>query len=193
MLNGAKTNIQVNEGTFEPIPTDKYTVQITDINLKIRFNPYKQAEVAGLNYEFTILDNKTMDVEGEGGKSEIESLRGRKLWRWMSQSLGTKSILGELVRAILGDLTLDEKKAFDPESIVDKQVDVMAKKQEPNKDGMVYTNIISFSKTIKELTAFDNDKSVKGEDKVSEPVIDKMEDEESDDFIKGLEKDKKKD
>jgi hypothetical protein len=193
MLNGAKTNIKVNEGTFSVLPMDKYTVQITDVNLKTQFNSFKQIEEDLLNYEFTVLDNKTMTVKDENDKDVIESIRGRKLWKRMSQNLGQKSWLGKLAEAVLGEMTKDQKLSFDPESIIDKQCDVMVEIQEGQgkNAGNLYNNIISFAKTAKELSPFENDKSAKGEDKVSEPVIDKMEDKESDDFIAGLEKDKK--
>jgi len=192
MLNGAKTNIKVNEGTFSVLPMDKYTVQITDVNLKTQFNSFKQIEEDLLNYEFTVLDNKTMPAKDENDKDVIESIRGRKLWKRMSQNLGGKSWLGKLAEAVLGEMTKDQKLAFDPEGIIDKQVDVMVEIQEGQGKnvGNQYNNIISFAKPAKELTPFENDKSVKGEDKVSEPVA--MDGKESDDFIKELEKDKKK-
>jgi len=194
MLNGAKTDIKVNDSNFEPIPADKYTVQIVDVNLKTQFNSFKQVEEDLLNYEFQVLDNKTMDVKGEGDKDEVESIRGRKLWKRVSQNLGAKSWLGKLAFAVLGEMTADQKKSFDPESIIDKQVDVMVEIQDGQgkNAGNKYNNILAFSKTVKELTAFDNDKSAKGEGRTSTPVVDKMDNEESDDFIEGLEDDKKK-
>src|SRR3990167_5714847 len=192
MLNGAKTDIKVTDNSFPVLPADKYTVQITDVNLKTQFNSFKQVEEDLLNYEFSVLDNKTMDVENAEGKTEAESIRGRKLWKRVSQNLGAKSWLGKLAFAILGELTVDQKKAFDPESIIDTQVDVMIEIQEGQGQnaGKQFNNIIAFSKTTKELTPFENDKSVKGEDKVSEPVA--MDGKESDDFIKELEEDKGK-
>lgn len=193
MLNGAKIDIKVNEGNFAVLPMDKYTVQITDVNLKTQFNSFKQIEEDLLNYEFTVLDNKTMDIKDDNDKDVAESVRGRKLWKRMSQNLGQKSWLGKLAEAVLGEMTKDQKVNFDPESLIDRQVDVMVEIQEGQgkNAGNLYNNIISFAPVKKELSAFDNDKSKKAEDKVSEPVVDKMDDSESDDFIKGLEKDKK--
>src|SRR3990167_7392209 len=130
MLDGAKVKISTGEGNFTVIPSDKYTVQITDVNLKTQFNAFKQEEQEILLYEFSVLDNKTMEVDGEDGKKVIESLRGRKLWKRMSQNLGSKSWLGKLAEAVLGEMTKDQKKAFDPESIIDCQVDVMVEIQE---------------------------------------------------------------
>ena len=151
MLNGAKTNIKVNEGTFSVLPMDKYTVQITDVNLKTQFNSFKQIEEDLLNYEFTVLDNKTMTVKDENDKDVIESIRGRKLWKRMSQNLGTKSWLGKLAEAVNGEMTKDQKLAFDAESIIDKQVDVMVEIQEGQGKnvGNQYNNIISFAKAAK--------------------------------------------
>ena len=191
MLNGAKVKISIGEGNFTVIPSDKYTVQITDVNLKTQFNAFKQEEQEILLYEFSVLDNKTMEVDGEDGKKEIESLRGRKLWKRTSLSLNSKSWLYKLASAVMGELTKDQKESFNPEELIDHQVDVLVEIQEGQgkNAGNQYNNISSFAKTIKELTAFENDKSAKAPDKVSEPVV--MEDEESDDFIKGLEKDKK--
>ena len=191
MLDGAKVKISTGEGNFTVIPSDKYTVQITDVNLKTQFNAFKQEEQEILLYEFSVLDNKTMEVDGEDGKKVIESLRGRKLWKRTSLSLNSKSWLYKLASAVMGELTKDQKESFNPEELIDHQVDVLVEIQEGQgkNAGNQYNNISSFAKTIKELTAFENDKSAKAPDKVSEPVV--MEDEESDDFIKGLEKDKK--
>src|SRR3990167_3893194 len=182
MLNGAKVKISIGEGNFTVIPSDKYTVQITDVNLKTQFNAFKQEEQEILLYEFSVLDNKTMEVDGEDGKKEIESLRGRKLWKRTSLSLNSKSWLYKLASAVMGELTKDQKESFDPESLIDKQVDVMVEIQEGQgkNAGNQYNNILSFAKAVKELTPFENDKSAKAPDKVSEPVV--MEDEESDDF-----------
>lgn len=192
MLDGAKVKINISDSTFTVLPMDKYTVQITDVNLKTQFNSFKQIEEDVLNYEFTVLDNKTMDVTNDEGKAEAESIRGRKLWKRTSLSLNSKSWLYKLASAVLGEMTKDQKEAFQPEDIIDKQVDVMVEIQEGTgkNAGNQYNNIISFAKPGKELTPFDNDKSAKGETRVSEPVVDKMDDEESDDFIKGLEDDK---
>lgn len=192
MLNGTKVTIKVSDTSFTTIPMDKYTVQITDVNLVTQFNSFKQVEEDLLNYEFTVLDNKTMDVKDEvTGKTEIESLRGRKLWKRTSLSLNPKSWLAKVTGAIYGDMTKDQKEAFQPEDIINEQVDVMVEIQEGQgkNAGNMYNNIISFAKCKKELPAFDNDKSKKGEDKVSEPV--KMDESESDDFIAGLEAEKK--
>ena len=120
MLNGAKVKISIGEGNFTVIPSDKYTVQITDVNLKTQFNAFKQEEQEILLYEFSVLDNKTMEVDGEDGKKEIESLRGRKLWKRTSLSLNSKSWLYKLASAVLGELTKDQKESFNPEEIIDK-------------------------------------------------------------------------
>jgi len=147
MLDKNEIDIKMGGG-FDPIPADKYTVQIADVSLKSQWNKFKNADQDYLNYQFIVLDDKPMP-EDEG-----ETTRGRYLWRRMSQSLNSKSILFKFVRAVYGrDLTPEELKDFagNPDSIVGKQVDVMVK-QNPGDDGAtVYNNIIDFSKNVKEL------------------------------------------
>ena len=193
MLNGAKVTISTGEGNFEPVPMGTYICQVTDVNIKTVFNQFRQEEQDILLYEFTILDNTTMTIKNDKDEDEIVSIRGRKLWKRTSLSLNSKSWLYKLASAILGEMTHDQKEAFHPEVIIDKQVSTLVEIQEGQgkNAGNKYNNILAFSIVKKELSPFANDKRVKGEDKVSEPVIDKMEDEESDDFIKGLEKDKR--
>lgn len=196
MLNGQKVDIQRVAGSdFQPIPMDKYTVQITDVNFKKQFNSFKQIEEDVLNYEFTVLDNKTMDGTDAEGKSEPQSIRGRKLWRRCTPKFGAKTWLSKLASAALGhELTEAEEDKFQPEDIIDLQVDVMVDLKPGTGENAktMYNNIISFAKVSKELTPFENDKSQKVEGKVSKPVVEEMDDEESDDFIKGLDEDKKK-
>lgn len=183
MLNGQKVDIKVSDNNFSTIPSDKYTTQITDVNLKDQFNSFKQIEEQVLVFEFTILDNKTLEENGE-----TESLRGRKLWKRTSLSLNTKSWLYKLASAALGhEMTKDEQEAFQPEMIIDKQVDVLVDVVDGTgkNAGNKYSNIVSFAKTTKELSAFENDKSAVGEPKESKPVA--MDADEAEDFIKGLE------
>ena len=58
MLEGKKLNIKIG-GDFEPIPMDKYTVQIADVNLKSQFNKFKGVEEEMLNFQYVILDKKS--------------------------------------------------------------------------------------------------------------------------------------
>ena len=187
MLNNAKVDIQISDGSdFEALPADKYTVQITDVNLKKQFNSFKQIEEDVLNYEFTILTNKVInDATGDNA-------RGRKLWKRCTPKFNPKSWLYKLASATEGhDLTKEEQEAFQPEAIINKQVDVMIEVVEGQgkNAGRQFNNVLVFAKVGKELKPFENDKSKEVEGKTSEPVA--MNDAESDEFIAGLEAEKK--
>lgn len=144
-LDGQKVEISLG-GNFDPIPMDKYTVQIASVKPKKHFNKWKGAEEIMLNYQFTVLDDKPMTEEGG-------TTRGRLLWHMMAPSMGSKAWLLKLVKAVVGrDLTKEEMEKFDPESIVGKQVDVMVE-QNPSKDGnAVFNNVVAYSKTVKPLS-----------------------------------------
>lgn len=188
MLGGRKIDIKVG-GDFDPVPMDKYTVLIADVDLIIQFNKWKGVEVELLKYQFIILDDK----ETEDGSST----RGRYLWHRMSPSLSPKSWLLKFAKATYGrELTKEEMEEFDPEELVGKQVDVMVENSE--NEGQVYNNIVSYSKTVKKLEPV----SVKQEvsktapvQRVSSSVIKKAEEvldgglglEEEDEELKALE------
>lgn len=186
MLNGQKVNVKVG-GDFPVIPMDKYTCQITDVNLKTKV--FDGVETDGLNYELTVLDNKTMPDE----KDEPVALRGRKLWYWVSLNLSARSNLGKLVSATAGkeltkvELEEIESNGFQAEDLVNKQIDVVVELVDGKgkNAGRQFNNVTTVAKCAKQLTGFDNEKAAKGEDKTSQPV-------EESDFIKGLEEDQKK-
>lgn len=143
MLEGKKVIIKTSEDMpdFEPLPDDKYTVQIVDVNAVEQANSFKGGAMeTRLNYQFVIVDDKKELKPGT-------SLYGRYLWKRTSLSMHEKSWLRKLARAVYGrDLTIDEQKSFDPESIIGKNVDVMTE-QSPSKDGSrIFSNIISFTK-----------------------------------------------
>ncbi len=149
MLEGKKVEIKTNEG-FAPLPADKYTVQIVDVNLvsQLKYQSTEEEEV--LNYQFQILDENPMpEVEGE----EKTTTRGRFVWRRCRLALNSRSHLGKLAAAVEGrTLTKEEAEKFDPESIVNKQLDVMVEQNPSKKDPtIIFNNIISFSKVVKEL------------------------------------------
>ncbi len=163
MLDGKKANIKIG-GDFDPIPMDKYTVQIADVNLVTQFNKFKGEEVEMLNYQYIILDEKPMpDSE--------ETTRGRFLWHRLGQSLGSRSWLLKLAKAVEGrDLTRDEMEKFDPEALVGRQVDVMVE-QNPSKDGTaIYNNVVAYSKTLKVLEKVDFSAPKPEIEKESKPV-----------------------
>jgi len=164
MLGDKKANIKVG-GDFDPVPADKYTVQIADVNMVTQFNKWKGEDQDLLNYQYIILDKNEME--------DGSTTRGRYLWHRVSQSLSAKSWLLKLVKAVYGrDLTREEMEAFDPESIIGKQVDVLVE-QNPNKTGdTIYNNVTSYSKTIKELEPVDFTPNATAEiENESEPAV----------------------
>lgn len=157
MLDGKKVKVSTG-GDFEPLPMDRYTTQIIDVSLvtQLRYKSTEEEEV--LNYKFVVLDDKPLPAkEGESPKST----RGRFLWRRCRLAINDRSHLGKLAKAVIGrDLTKEEIEAFDPESLVGKQVDVMVEQSE-GKDGTVYANVSAFSKTLKKLKEVDPDEVTK--------------------------------
>jgi hypothetical protein len=155
MLNGQKVEIKTG-GNFDPIPMDKYTVQIVDVNLvtQLKFQSTEEEEV--LNYQFTVLDDKEMEVTSDGGEKATGTTRGRNLWKRCRLAMNNRSWLGKLAKAALGrDLTKEEVAGFDPESIIGKQVDVMVE-QSASKDGQkIFNNIVAFNQTVKPLQPVD--------------------------------------
>lgn len=144
MLNGQTVKVKVG-GDFTPVPMDKYTVQITDVDLVKQFNQWKGAEVDMLKYQFTILDEKPMP--------DGETTRGRLLWSRVSLNVGSRSTFGKLLVAAFGrELTKEELENLNPEALVGLQVDVMVDATPDKKDPTtIYNNILSFSKTLKPL------------------------------------------
>lgn len=127
--------------SFDPLPDDKYTVQIVDVNAVEAPNSFKGGAMeTKLNYQMVIVDEKKEDKPGH-------SLYGRYLWKRTSLSMHEKSWLRKIAKGVYGrDLTTDEMKNFDPESLVGKNVDVFTE-QSPSKDGTkIFSNIISFTK-----------------------------------------------
>jgi len=198
MLDGKKVQVKVG-GDFEPIPSDKYTCQISDVKLveQHKFQSTEMEEV--LQYQFQILDDKPIvDLEGQvmmDDKGEPMSTRGRLLFKRMSFNMGgAKSWLNKLSIAVLGkELSKSEKEAFDVESIVGRIVDVMTEQQPSKKDNsVIYTNIISFSRNLKPLPLVSeeskaNPSVVKAS--VSVPATAPVEEETADEFLTNLEKD----
>jgi hypothetical protein len=184
-----KVEISVG-GSFDPVPADKYVCQIVDVNAVRQFNKFKNEEETRLNYQFVILDDKKED-------DKLKSLRGRFLWKRTSLSLHEKSWLFKLASGVAGKpLTQEEKEKFDPESLVGKRVDCMVE-QKPSADGSkIWNNVISFSKASpkgcvgQKLEDFDFQPKPKEIEKTSSPAVAPKE-EVVDDFIKGLEEDKK--
>jgi hypothetical protein len=139
---------------YHPVPADKYQVQITDINLiENEVNPFSGKEEDRLNFEFTILDNKNFDYKNEEGETEIESTRGRKLWKRISpsNSPATKkskaSWLYKILCAVEGkELSESELQDIAPATLIGQQLIVMVEETEKG-----YNNVLSFGATKEEL------------------------------------------
>jgi len=187
MLEGKKVEIKTNEG-FAALPADKYTVQIVDVNLATQLKYQSTEEEEVLNYQFQILDDNPMpEVEGE----EKATTRGRYVWKRCRLALNSRSHLGKLAAAVEGrDLTKAEAEAFDPESIIGKQLDVMVEQNPSKKDPtIIFNNIISFNKVTKELEALPiEEKKSETVEKTTSTVPATAPDAEADTFINDLEK-----
>lgn len=158
-----KVTIAKVGGDFCPIPMGVYTCQITDVNLKQapKFHSTEMEDI--LLYEFTILNDGVLE--------DGSQLKGRKVWRRTRLSIGTKSWLYKIAKAVKGrELLESEIDSFDPESLVGKQVDCMVE-QAPSKDGtQIFNNIIAFSTTKKPLEAVVTDKGVATETTTTKSV-----------------------
>lgn len=186
MLQGKKVEISTKEG-FDPVPNDKYTAQLVDVNLKTQLMYQSTQEEEVLEYKFQILDDNPMPV-GE------ESTRGRYLWKKFRPSLNSKSHLYKLASAILGRaLTKEEVENFDPESLIGKQVDIMVEQSASEKNPEnIFNNIIAFSKTIKKLESLPiQSESQEVVQKKSSAVPTTAPDSEAQDFVKNLENEAK--
>ena len=188
MLEGKKVEIKTNEG-FAPLPADKYTVQIVDVNLVSQLKYQSTEEEEDLNYQFQILDDNLMPkVEGE----EKATTRGRFVWRRCRLALNSRSHLGKLAAAVEGrTLTKEEAEAFEPEAIVGKQLDVMIEQNPSKKDPtIIFNNIISFNKVVKKLKPLpiEERKSPVVEKTTSAAVSTTAPDTEAENFVDDLEK-----
>ena len=198
MLEGKKVQVRVG-GDFEPIPSDKYTCQITDVKL-VEQHKYQSSEMEEvLQYQFQILDDKpivdqtgTVILDDDGNP---KTTRGRLLFKRMSFNMGgAKSWLNKLSIAVLGkELSKSEKEAFDVESIVGRVIDVMTEQQPSSKDNsVIYTNIISFSRNLKPLPLISEESKAKPsvvKASVSVPATAPVEEETAEEFLTNLEKD----
>jgi hypothetical protein len=163
MLNGVKVTIKAG-GSFDPIPADKYQLQVLDVALIKSFNKFKGEEVDMLNYQFGVLNDNPMP---EG--SDPKTTRGKYLWKRCSLSLNKKAWLNKLVIAVTG--TEPDVATFDPESLVGKQVCAFVE-ETPAKDdpSTIYNNITSFMKAPKLMEELDNKANSVVQEKSSTPV-----------------------
>jgi len=150
--------VKIKTGSFDPVPADKYTVQILNVDLVTR--SFKGVESEKLNYQYVILDDKPMPED-----SDRESTRGKYIWHAVSETFGERAWLTKLINATLGkSCSKDDLKAaglltkddeFDANCLVGKQVDVMLDQTE--KDNVTYNNVVNYSKTLKPLKNFTED------------------------------------
>ncbi len=185
MLGNVKVEIKKG-GDFDPVPMDRYTTQIVDVNLVSQFNQFQGKEEDVLNYQFQILDAKEMPTkDGE----EAATTRGRYLWKRCRPAFNNRSWLGKLAKAALGrDLTNAEIDTFDPEGIIGKQVDVMVEQAE-SKDGQkIFNNIVAFNKTAKPLEPLEQSAKEPGQvvEKTTQPATVAPGAEEAENFVNGL-------
>lgn len=170
---------------FKPVPADKYQAQITDVNLLKAMNNFSGEEEELLNFEFTILDNKNFDYQ-EDGEKQIESTKGRRIWKRIRPSLSAASKrskaswLYKLLCAVeKKELSLEQLSDIDPNTLVGQQVVIMVEVAGE------WNNILSFAAAEKEMEAVPNaPERVKVEQETVEDVADK----ELDDLFKGEEK-----
>lgn len=137
---------------YLPVPADKYQVQITDINLVKQMNPFTGNEEDRMNFEFTILDNKTYEFNDQEGEQQIESIRGRKLWKRIAPSnspAGKKSKASWFYKLLCAvekkELTDTELVEISPNTLIGEQLIVMV---EVNGE---WNNILSFAPATKDL------------------------------------------
>jgi hypothetical protein len=162
MLNGVKVTIKAG-GSFDPIPADKYTLQIMDVELKSVYNKFHGQDEDMLNYQFAVLTDAPMP---EG--SEQKTTRGKYLWQKCSLSMNKKSWLYKLAKAVNG---VEPDVNFNPESIVGKQVNAFVT-EKPSKDdpSIVWNNISDFMKCTKELELLEKKDNSVVVEKSSTPV-----------------------
>lgn len=128
-------------GNFDPIPSGKYTLQLSDGEMVT--STFKGVESEKIKFTFLVLnDNKFKDSEGK-----MQSTRGRKLWQRFSTYMTPKSFLTAFVKVLdPGVIGLSEKERanYDLDSLMGRQIDALVAK-EPSKDGLtIYNNITAF-------------------------------------------------
>ena len=194
MLTGTNTTIKKG-GDFEAVPTDKYTVLIADVNPVQRPKFHSTELEEKLNFQFTILDDR--EIPAKPG-AQPTNTRGRFLWHAMSKSLGGRSWLLKLVRAVYGRELLPEdfaKFETDGENMVNAlvghQVDIMVE-QAPNADRTaIYNNIVSYFKSNKELSVPEDAVAKKDQqvrESVTTPAVAPVETADPEKFIGDLKK-----
>lgn len=144
------------KGDFETIPEGPYTAQILDVENTIL--TFKGESKPGYKYMFAILDDDKLPESGD-------SVRGRRLWWSVSDSIGKRANLNKLATCALKreltdvEMDVEDPNCFDPESIVGMQVMVSVENKEYN--DRMYSNIKAVFKVKAELEKIDFTPEVK--------------------------------
>jgi hypothetical protein len=131
--------------TYDPIPDNVYQVELLDIEVQDKPKYKKPDETEKMfSFQFVLLGGK--DKDGS-------SLRGRNIWRnyvptflYISQKNG-KNALYQITEAMIGrELTREEEATMEAvklNKLIGGQCRVVVKNN-PGKDGKVYSNIDNF-------------------------------------------------
>lgn len=170
-------NYSMSSGkSFEPLPEDKYTVEVFDAETYMGTKYRSTEEELRVKFTFVILDeDKTMTEDG----AEVP-VRGRRLWartttKFSQPGSSKPTKLTKLVAAVIGhEPTQEEADSFDEKTLIGKQLCVMVDAK-PGEDGTIWNNVLSFSKATKQLPKFDELDAAENKKtavKKSQPVTD---------------------
>lgn len=135
--------------TFNPIPEDKYTVELVDIELKDAVGQFAQPDEKVFAFTFALLDG--VDTKGN-------PLRGRLLWSSFvptflsisprSKKWPGKNELYRIVEAFTGQEMTDELaekfEANDLKGLVGKQCVVFTRNTQSNNSDKIFSNIYNY-------------------------------------------------
>lgn len=185
---------------FYPVPMGSYQAQITDVTYKEEINPFdkpeagEQPEMRQLyDFEFTLLEDKKYSYKDEDGNEQIESVRGRRVWKKINKALSAggknakQSWLYKLLCAIENkQLEQDELKELDVRTMVGTQVNLMLEVKDQ------WNNILGFAHADETLESVPNaSERVSVEQKAPEKPS-TQNPQSPEEFIQGLEEDKAK-
>lgn len=167
---------------FEPLPEDKYQVEVLGAELFMGTKFRSTEEEERLKVTFVVLDKDKTFVE-DGVNTPVY---GRRLWARTSTMFsppGSKkpTNITKLVAAVYGhEFETAEADVFDEQDLIGKQLCVMVDAK-AGPDGRVWNNILSFSKATKELPKYDE---LEGKEMVkkSQPAVKAN----TDDFVKEM-------
>jgi len=170
--------------SFNPIPEDKYSVELIDIELKDATGQYAQPDEKVFAFTFALLDG--VDVGGQ-------SLRGRLLWAsfvptFLSTSPRAKKWPGKnelyrIIESLTGQEITDELaekfEANDIKNLVGKQCVVFTRNTPSNNSERIFSNIINYQVAkikVNSLTAQEKAKYVKNDNTVAVKTAEPLDD-----------------